>query len=83
MLECMHAQVSIEIIEYEDLSFGKFLGQGAEGEVYAAWYMDTPVAVKQTSSIAEVEMNLHAGAPRLTLCCICTPGLRASMAELA
>ena len=54
-------QVSIEIIEYEDLSFGKFLGQGAEGSVYAAWYMDTPVAVKQTDSISEVEMNLHAG----------------------
>ena len=61
-------QVSIEIIAYEDPCFGKFLGQGAEGSVYAAWYMDTPVAVKQTDSISEVEMNLHAGerAPALS-----------------
>ena len=56
-------QVAIEIIEYEDLQFGKFLGRGAEGSVYAAWYLDTPVAVKQTGSISEVEMNLHAGKP--------------------
>ena len=59
----VRAQVSIEIIEYDDLCFGKFLGQGAEGSVYAAWYMDTPVAVKQTDSVSEVEMNLHAGLP--------------------
>ncbi|KAK9801881.1 hypothetical protein WJX73_006907 [Symbiochloris irregularis] len=54
-------KVSVEMIEYDDLSFGKFLGQGAEGSVYAAWYMDTPVAVKQTDSGSEVKMNLAAG----------------------
>lgn len=41
--------------------FGKLLGEGSEGSVYAAWYLETPVAVKKTSSLAEVEISLHAG----------------------
>ena len=57
----MHLQVAVEIIDYSDLEMGKFLGQGAEGTVHAAWYLETPVAVKQTSSVQEIEMNLHAG----------------------
>ena len=54
-------QVNVEMIEHGDLQYGKFLGRGAEGEVHAAWYMETPVAVKQTSSVQEIEMNLAAG----------------------
>ena len=53
--------MSIELIDYESLVMGKFLGSGAEGAVYAAWYQETPVAVKKTSSGSEVEMNLAAG----------------------
>ena len=55
----------MEIIDWADLELGKFLGQGAEGTVHAAWYLETPVAVKQTTSVQEIEMNLHAGA-----CCL-------------
>lgn len=33
----------------------------AEGAVYAAWHRETPVAVKRTRSLMELEMNLHAG----------------------
>ena len=36
----------------------------AEGSVYAAWYRETPVAVKKTRSLMEIEMNLHAGRRR-------------------
>ncbi|KAI3431344.1 hypothetical protein D9Q98_004402 [Chlorella vulgaris] len=54
--------VPVEMVDFRDLVFGKFLGEGAEGSVYAAWYRETPVAVKRTSSLMEVEMNLHAGA---------------------
>ena len=53
--------VLVETIEYNDLEFGKFLGSGAEGAVWAAWYLDTPVAVKQTNSVHELEMTLCAG----------------------
>ena len=49
------------MILYEELAFGKFLGKGAEGAVYAAWYLETPVAVKQTESLSELEMNLCVG----------------------
>lgn len=99
-------------IDYEELAFGKLLGEGSEGSVYgahtvaplpavtrrcclpaclfslsnwhargrseveplaqwklgppapncaAAWYLETPVAVKKTQSLQEVEMCLHAG----------------------
>ena len=51
----------MEMILYEELAFGKFLGKGAEGAVYAAWYLETPVAVKQTESLSELEMNLGVG----------------------
>ena len=54
-------QVSIDIIKYEDLVWGRFLGRGAEGPVHACLYLDTPVAVKQTSSSTELEMNLSTG----------------------
>ena len=54
-------QVSVDLVDYSELQFGKFLGRGAEGEVYAAWYLETPVAVKQTSCMNEVEMHLRVG----------------------
>ena len=53
---------SPELIPYEELKWGRFLGRGAEGAVYAAWYLETPVAVKRPESKVEVEMNLHSGA---------------------
>lgn len=56
--------MSIDIIKYEDLVWGRFLGRGAEGPVHACMYLDTPVAVKQTSSSTELEMNLSTGGPR-------------------
>ena len=56
-------QVSIDIIKFEDLVWGRFLGRGAEGPVHACMYLDTPVAVKQTSSSTELEMNLSTGGP--------------------
>lgn len=54
-------QTLVETIEYTDLDFGKFLGSGAEGAVWAAWYLDTPVAVKKTNSVHELEMTMCAG----------------------
>eukprot|EP00210_Caulerpa_lentillifera_P004657 g4442.t1 len=53
--------MSIESIEYSDLEFGKLLGSGAEGAVWAAWYLDTPVAVKKTDSANEQNMIMTAG----------------------
>lgn len=53
--------MSIESIEYSDLEFGKLLGSGAEGAVWAAWYLDTPVAVKKTDSANEQKMIMTAG----------------------
>lgn len=57
----LRPQVSVELIDYRELDFGKFLGRGAEGAVYAAWYKETPVAVKKTESLNELEIYLHAG----------------------
>ena len=74
--DCSCAQVAVEIIDHADLQFGKFLGQGAEGMVHAAWYMETPVAVKQTTSVQEIEMNLHAGKLYPAVKCECeNPGM--------
>ncbi|KAL3160650.1 hypothetical protein ABBQ32_010571 [Trebouxia sp. C0010 RCD-2024] len=60
-IQGMALQMSVELIPYEELTWGRFLGRGAEGAVYAAWYLETPVAVKRPESKAEVEMNLHSG----------------------
>lgn len=62
-------QMSVELIPYEELKWGRFLGRGAEGAVYAAWYLETPVAVKRPESKAEVEMNLHSGTPCHVMSC--------------
>lgn len=53
--------VNVEIIDFSQLSFGKMLGRGAEGPVYAAWYQETPVAVKRASCQTEIDIHLHAG----------------------
>ena len=53
--------VNVEIIDFSHLSFGKMLGRGAEGPVYAAWYQETPVAVKRASCQTELDVHLHAG----------------------
>ncbi|DBA89209.1 hypothetical protein WJX77_000076 [Trebouxia sp. C0004] len=60
-IQGMALQMSVELIPYEELKWGRFLGRGAEGAVYAAWYLETPVAVKRPESKVEVEMNLHSG----------------------
>lgn len=53
--------VNVELIDFKQLIFGKMLGQGAEGPVYAAWFHETPVAVKRVSSQEEIDIHLHAG----------------------
>lgn len=35
--------------------------------MHAAWFRETPVAVKRTRCLMEVEMNLHAGEGLLLL----------------
>ena len=42
-----------------------------QGAVYAATYLETPVAVKETHNISEVEMNLHSGAALCTAVLLC------------
>ena len=53
------------MVDIDDLSIGKLLGAGSEGAVYAAWYMETPVAVKRFNrvedSLHEVGMYLGVG----------------------
>lgn len=39
--------VSVEVIDFDALSMGKLLGSGSEGDVHAAWYLESPVAVKR------------------------------------
>jgi hypothetical protein len=39
--------VSVDVIDFDALSVGKLLGSGSEGDVHAAWYLETPVAVKR------------------------------------
>lgn len=53
--------VNMELIDFDQLTFGRMLGEGAEGPVYAAWFQETPVAVKRASCQAEVDLHLHAG----------------------
>lgn len=50
----LEVQMPVPVIEHDDLEIGKFLGAGAEGAVWAAWYQETPVAVKKTDSLNEV-----------------------------
>ncbi|KAL4522997.1 hypothetical protein Ndes2526A_g07715 [Nannochloris sp. 'desiccata'] len=57
--------ISVDVIDYEELAMGKLLGAGSEGAVYAAWYLETPVAVKRFNrvedSLHEVAMYLGVG----------------------
>lgn len=46
----------VEVIELEELVFGRILGSGSEGAVQAAWYRETPVAVK---SFNRMEDSAH------------------------
>ena len=50
-----------ECVEADELVMGHALGAGAQGAVHAAWFRETPVAVKRTPSASEVDMNLHIG----------------------
>ncbi|PRW44254.1 3-phosphoshikimate 1-carboxyvinyltransferase isoform A [Chlorella sorokiniana] len=56
---------AVDVIDFEELSFGKLLGAGAEGAVYAAWFLESPVAVKKFNrvedSLHEVQMYLLLG----------------------
>ncbi|KDD72105.1 protein kinase, partial [Helicosporidium sp. ATCC 50920] len=57
--------LGLDLVAYEDLHFGGLLGRGGEAPVYAAWYRDTPVAVKVFGEAAagarELGMYLKAG----------------------
>lgn len=57
--------ITVDVIEYDDLQLGRLLGSGSEGAVYAAWYLETPVAVKRFNrvedSLHEVGMYLGVG----------------------
>lgn len=57
--------ISVDVIDFDELSMGKLLGAGSEGAVYAAWYLETPVAVKRFNrvedSLHEVGMYLGVG----------------------
>ena len=48
--------ISVDVVDFDELSMGKLLGAGSEGAVYAAWYLETPVAVKRFN---RVEDSLH------------------------
>ena len=48
--------ISVDVIDFDELLMGKLLGTGSEGAVYAAWYLETPVAVKRFN---RVEDSLH------------------------
>lgn len=43
--------VSVDVIDFDSLSVGKLLGSGSEGDVHAAWYLETPVAVKRFNNL--------------------------------
>ena len=52
----MSPLIPVEVIEFEELSLGRLLGSGSEGAVHAAWYRETPVAVK---SFVRMEDSAH------------------------
>lgn len=62
------------MIDPSELRIGAALGAGAQGAVHAAWYQETPVAVKRTSSQREVDMHLHAGPSFRQRYCPCSRG---------
>ncbi len=45
--------VSVEVIEFDSITMGKLLGSGSEGEVHAAWYLESPVAVKRFNRLED------------------------------
>ena len=45
--------VSVDVVEFSSLSIGKLLGSGSEGDVHAAWYLETPVAVKRFNRLED------------------------------
>eukprot|EP00890_Picochlorum_soloecismus_P005201 jgi/Picsp_1/5682/NSC_03041-R1_protein kinase domain containing protein len=57
--------VSVDVIDFESLKIGKLLGSGTEGDVHAAWYLESPVAVKRFNKVEdaayEVGMYLAIG----------------------
>ncbi len=54
-------QVSVELVDWSQLTMGRRLGRGAEGVVYEARYQDAPIALKESPSMNEIEMYLTAG----------------------
>lgn len=45
--------VSVEVIDFDAISMGKLLGSGSEGDVHAAWYLESPVAVKRFNRLQD------------------------------
>lgn len=51
----------MDVIPWGKLRLGRRLGQGSEGTIREARYLDAPVAIKQGASSSEIEMFLAAG----------------------
>jgi hypothetical protein len=45
--------VSVEVVDFESITMGKLLGSGSEGDVHAAWYLESPVAVKRYNRLED------------------------------
>lgn len=55
--------MSVDTIDFSTLQLGKLLGSGAEGTVHAAWYLDTPVALKRFNRLQDSlhELGMYLG----------------------
>ncbi|KAL6784057.1 hypothetical protein ACKKBG_A04630 [Auxenochlorella protothecoides x Auxenochlorella symbiontica] len=52
------------LVRYEDLRFGRLLGEGSQGAVYAGRLAETPVAVKRVAAAGgELDAHIHATTP--------------------
>lgn len=53
--------VSVDVVDFESLTLGKLLGAGSEGDVHAAWFLETPVAVKRFNRVddAAYEVGMY------------------------
>ena len=45
--------VSVEVVEFGNITMGKLLGSGSEGDVHAAWYLESPVAIKRFNRLED------------------------------
>ena len=45
--------ISVEVVDFDNITMGKLLGSGSEGDVHAAWYLESPVAVKRFNRLED------------------------------